>query len=406
MRFCSSDRTRPTAIQSPSSGSKSESPTGPGASLSIPAAPPPPRRLIFIWPSGRATDLTLLNGFLRLLRDWGKIDQTFVEAHTEGWQELDAMLARYTPEQVCQTCGIDRDRFIEAARIIADTDRLITCWTMGVNQTLQGTFTTNAIINLHLATGRVGKPGAGPFSLTGQPNAMGGRDVGYMSHGLPGFRTVVNPQDRAEMESLWGLKPDSINPTPGHDAVQLFRAVEAGQIKAIWIVGTNPAASMPNLPQVRRALEKAELVIVQDAYYPTETTPYAHVMLPAAVNLEQDGTFCNSERRVTLMRQVVPPPGDAKPDWMWVRDIAAAMGFGQGLNFTAAADVFDEFARSTAGRPDDQSAMHYALLEERGPQQWPFPALGNSQERRYTDGQFHTASGKARLWAREDLAGR
>ena len=350
------------------------------------------------------SDLTLLNGFLRQFREWGKIDRAYVESHTEGWTELDALLDRHTPEHVSAACGVDRIDFLNAARMLADRPRLITFWTMGVNQTLQGTFTTNAINNLHVATGRIGKPGAGPFSLTGQPNAMGGRDVGYMSHGLPGYRAIVNDRDRADIEALWGLPTGAINAEPGHDAVQLFRAVESGQIKALWIIGTNPAASMPNLPQVRRALEKAELVILQDAYHPNETSPYAHVMLPAAVNLEQDGTFCNSERRVTLMKQVVPPPGDARPDWMWVRDIALAMGFSQGLDFASAADVFDEFARTTAGRPNDQSALHYALLAEKGPQQWPYPALGASQERRYTDGRFHTASGKARLWAREDLS--
>jgi len=350
------------------------------------------------------TDLTLLNGFLRLIRDWGKLDAAYIAAHTEGWPELDAMLASYTPDHVVATCGIDRNDYIAAARIVASNPRLISFWTMGVNQTLQGTFTTNAIINLHLATGRIGKPGVGPFSLTGQPNAMGGRDVGYMSHSLPGYRTIANAQERAEMESVWGLPPGTIYPEPGHDAVSLFRAMDEGTVKAIWIIGSNPAASMPNLPQVRRALEKAELVILQDAYYPTETSAYAHIMLPAAVNLEQTGTFCNSERRVTLMQQVVPPPGDAQPDWYWVREIAAAMGFKRGMSFASAAEIFDEFARSTAGRPNDQSALYHDLLKEKGPQQWPFPSMGTSVERRYTGGVFPTPGKRARLWARQDLS--
>jgi anaerobic selenocysteine-containing dehydrogenase len=351
-----------------------------------------------------ATDLTLMNGLLHMLRAYGKIDRAYVEAHTEGWAALAALLDEYPPARVARDCGITQADLVSAARIVADADKLITFWTMGVNQTLAGTFTVNAIVNLHLATGRVGKPGAGPFSLTGQPNAMGGRDVGYMSHTLPGYRAITNPEDRAAVESVWGLPAGSIKPEPGYDAVQLFDALDREEIKAIWIIGSNPAASMPNLPRIRRALEKAELVIVQDAYYPNETTPYAHVMLPAAVNLEQDGTFCNSERRVTLMQQVVPPPGEAKPDWYWVRTIAQAMGMSKGMAYGSAADIFDEFARSTAGRPNDQSGLYHGLLADKGPQQWPFPSMGQSHARRYTDGVFPTATGKARLWARDDLA--
>lgn len=356
-----------------------------------------------------ATDLTLLNGLLRLLRDMGKVDHAYVAAHTEGWAELDALLDEYPPDRVAAACGIEPVDLLTAARILAEHDRLITFWTMGVNQTLQGTFTINALINVHLATGRVGKPGAGPFSLTGQPNAMGGRDVGYMSHTLPGYRSIIDPDDRSAVETAWGLPPGAIRPEPGHDAVRLFDAVDRGEVKAVWIIGTNPAASMPNLPRVRRALERAKLVVVQDAYYPTETTRYAHVMLPAAVNLEQDGTFCNSERRVTLMREVVPPPGDAKPDWQWVRDVADLMGFRKGMAFASAGEIFDEFARTTAGRPNDQSGLYHKLLADRGPQQWPFPSMGaasagGGSERRYTDGVFSTPSGRARLWARDDVA--
>ncbi|HXE53093.1 MAG TPA: molybdopterin dinucleotide binding domain-containing protein, partial [Tepidisphaeraceae bacterium] len=144
----------------------------------------------------------------------------------------------------------------------------------------------------------------------------------------------------------------------------------------------------------------AELVIVQDAYFPTETTRYAHIVLPAAVNFEQDGTFCNSERRVTLMQQVVQPPGDAMPDWWWVKQVAAAMAFTVGLKHETAAQIFDEFARTTGGRPNDQSALHHELLRVKGPQQWPYPAMGRSSSRRYDAGVFPTPSGKARFWAR------
>jgi len=347
------------------------------------------------------TDLILMNGLLRLFRDVGKIDKDYIADHTEGWPELNTLLDQYPPEFVARTCGIPYEQLMAAARILIESERLLTYWTMGVNQTVHGTFTSNAIINLHLATGKIGKPGCGPFSLTGQPNAMGGRDVGYMSHSLPGYRSIAEPEHRRQMEQLWGLPAGAIRDEIGYDAVRLFEAMESGEIRAVWIIGSNPAASMPNLPRVRRALESAELVIVQDAYYPTETTSYAHIVLPAALNLEQDGTFCNTERRVTLMQKAVPPPGDAMPDWWWVKQVAAAMGFTAGLRHENAAQIFDEFARTTAGRPNDQSAMHHELLRVKGPQQWPYPAMGRPSERRYTDGKFPTPSGKARLWARD-----
>jgi anaerobic selenocysteine-containing dehydrogenase len=221
-----------------------------------------------------------------------------------------------------------------------------------------------------------------------------------MSHTLPGQRFIADPEDRAQMERFWGLPPGRIWHEPGYDAVRMFKALGSGEVRAIWIIGTNPAASMPNLPEVRAALQRAELVIVQDAYYPTETTHFAHVVLPAAVNFEQTGVFCNSERRVTLMEQVVPPPGEAKPDWWWIQAVARAMGFEQFARHNSAADIFDEFARGTAGRPNDQSALHHELLRQKGPQHWPCPALGSPSERRYADGSFPTPSGKARFWAR------
>jgi anaerobic selenocysteine-containing dehydrogenase len=347
-----------------------------------------------------STDLALLNGLLALWRGWGVLDRSFIAAHTEGWEELDRLLDDYPAARVGDVCGVDEAEFVRAARVLADAPNLITFWTMGVNQSVQGTFSTNAIINLHLATGRIGRPGCGPFSLTGQPNAMGGRDCGYMSHSLPGYRLIADEQHRRQMEQLWGLPAGTIHGRPGYDAVAMFDALDRGELRAIWVIGSNPAATMPNLEKVRRALGKAELVIVQDAYHPTETSSFAHVVLPAAVHFEQDGTFCNSERRVTLMERAVPPPGDAKPDWWWVKQVARQMGFEKGLAFESAAEVFDEFARVTAGRPNDQSGLHHALLRQRGPQQWPFPAMGASAARRYTDRVFPTPSGKARLLAR------
>jgi anaerobic selenocysteine-containing dehydrogenase len=287
--------------------------------------------------------------------------------------------------------------------VLGEAKNLISMWTMGVNQSVVGTYTNNAILNLHLATGQIGRPGCGPFSLTGQPNAMGGRDVGYMSHLLPGQRKIADAAHRDWMERFWGIAPGTIHPHAGYDAVAMFDALERGEIKAIWIVGSNPAGSMPNLNRVRSALEKAEFVVVQDAYMPTETTAFADVVLPAAVNLEQSGTFCNSERRVSLMQQAVGAPGDAQPDWWWVKEVAQKMGFTHGTQFESAAAIFDEFARSTAGRPNDQSALTHDRLRTQGPLHWPYPALGKMQARRYEEGAFPTSTLRARFFARPYL---
>jgi anaerobic selenocysteine-containing dehydrogenase len=350
------------------------------------------------------TDLALLNGLLHLLHADGQLDDAFIANNTEGWAGVEQMLADYPPAKVAELCGIRKYDLCHAARIIGNSKALVTCWTMGVNQSVQGTFTNNAIINLHLALGQIGRPGCGPFSLTGQPNAMGGRDVGYMAHLLPGQRQIANAEHRKWMERFWGIAPGTIHPHAGYDAIAMFDALDRGEIKAVWIAGTNPAASMPNLPRVRAALAKAELVIVQDAYTGTETNAFADVLLPAAVNLEQSGTFCNSERRVSLMEKAVEPPGDAKPDWWWARQVACAMGFSQGMRYESAEEIFDEFARSTAGRPNDQTGLTHNLLRARGPQQWPYAALnGRGTARRYVDGQFPTPSGRARFFARPYL---
>ncbi len=346
------------------------------------------------------TDLTVLNGLMYLLDVWHKTDDRFIADHTDGWAEVRALSSDYPPSRVADVCGISVTDLVNAAHLLGDARRLLTFWTMGISQTIAGTASANALINLHLALGQIGKPGCGPFSLTGQPNAMGGRSVGYMAHLLPGQRRVADPEHRRQVEQLWGLPDGTIYPHAGYDAVRLFDALESGDVRALWVVGTNPAASMPNLPKIRRALRAAELVVVQDAYRDTETADFAHVLLPAAVNLEQAGTFCNSERRVTLMQPAAKPPGDARPDWWWPRHVAAAMGFTRGMAFDSAADVFDEFAATTAGRPDDHSGLSHDLLARDGPQQWPYPAGGTAHAWRYVDGVFPTPSGRARFFAR------
>ena len=225
----------------------------------------------------------------------------------------------------------------------------MTLWSMGINQSHVGTDKNAAILNLHLATGQIGRPGAGPFSLTGQPNAMGGRETGGLSHLLPGYRQIGDPAARAVVERHWGVPAGRIAPTPGRSALEIFEGLLDGSVRAIWILCTNPAASMPDLDLVEKALRQAELVIVQDAYHPTETTRFADVLLPAAQWPEKDGVMTNSERRMTYLPKLCEPPGEALPDAVIVARVARELGFKDAFAYESAAEIFDEFAALTAG---------------------------------------------------------
>ena len=271
---------------------------------------------------------------------------------------------------------------------------------MGLNQSTVGVWKNNSLINLHLLTGQIGRAGAGPFSLTGQPNAMGGREGGLLCHQLPGYRFVEDAEHRRAVEGHWGRPAGTIAATPGLTAVEMFRALETGRLKAIWIAATNPAVSLPDLHHVRRALAKAELVVVSDAYHPTETTRYAHVLLPAAQWAEKHGTSTSSERLVSRSEPVVNPPGAALPDWEILARFGREMGF-EGFAFKTAAEVWDEFAPLTAGRPCDMAGMTSARLARERHLRWPCPTVDHpGTERLYEDLRFPTPDGRARLLPR------
>ena len=297
------------------------------------------------------TDLALLNGLLHLLEKAGHVDEKFISQHTEGWEELRALLEDYPPERVAHLTGLREEDICPAAKWIGESPEFTTFWTMGLNQSTHGTWQTNAICNLHLATGKICRPGSGPFSLTGQPNAMGGREVGYLSHTLPGQRAVTDAADRAAMEKIWGVPAGTISPKPGLDAVAMFKKIEAGEVKAVWIIGTNPIASMPNRNRVIAALQRAELVIVQDAFHPTETTRYADILLPGALWAEAEGTMVNSERNVTFMPRAVAPPGEARADWQIIAQVAQRMGFGAPVSDPACSAPDSRHAGSETGAP-------------------------------------------------------
>ncbi|WP_299572508.1 bifunctional nitrate reductase/sulfite reductase flavoprotein subunit alpha [uncultured Williamsia sp.] len=353
------------------------------------------------------SDLWLLNGLLHLLVADGHVDDEFVASSTDGWDDLVASLDAYPPATVARECGIDESDLRTAATWIGEADDWMSLWTMGLNQSTHGTWNTNALCNLHLATGAICRTGSGPFSLTGQPNAMGGREMGYMGPGLPGQRSVLDDGDRAHVEDLWGVPRGTISTDVGGGTVDMFERMAAGDIRAAWIICTNPVASVANRATVIDALRNADLVVVQDVYGDTETTEYADIVLPAAMWSETHGVMVNSERSVTLCRPAAPPPGEALPDWRIVAEIAGGLGFGEHFTYDDAEGVFDEIRRFHNPRTGwDLRGISYGRLAD-GPIQWPCPP--DDPHRRHpvryvaADGgrpTFPTPSGRARFLTR------
>ncbi len=341
------------------------------------------------------TDIDLMNGIAHLLMRWDHIDHLFIDECTKNFPAFTEVIQSYPPELVARRCGIRLDDLEQAAKYWAQSNAVLSMWSMGVNQSSEGTAKVRSIINLHLLTGQIGKPGAGPFSLTGQPNAMGGREAGGLAHILPGYRLVKNPEHRAELEQLWGLPPGRISPERGMSVWEMIRSLETGNVGLFWIAATNPAVSLPDLERTKKALLRSPFTVYQDAYYPTETAAYAHVLLPAAQWSEKTGTMTNSERRVTLCPAFRPAPGVAKADWEIFAEVGVRLGFSEQFNFADARAVHAEFVKLTKGRPCDMSGMSYERFQQEGPLQWPCPDSGINKPgqpaRLYTDLKFHTA---------------
>ncbi len=346
------------------------------------------------------TDVALFNGLLHVMLWESLLDMAYINAHTNGFDVLKETVREYTPKMVADICGIKEADIIQAAKWFGQGPTL-SMYCMGLNQSIHGTDKNAALINLHLATGQIGKLGAGPFSLTGQPNAMGGREVGGMANLLSGHRDLANAEHRAEIAKLWGV--NSVPETPGKTAIEMFDAVKSGEIKAIWIACTNPAHSMPDLNNVLEALNSAELVVVQDAFNNTDTCAYADVLLPASTWGEKEGTVTNSERRITRVNPAVAPPAEARHDWTIMVDFAQRLEKRLAKNsnlfpYTSTEQIFNEHRETTRGRDLDITGISYALLNQQGPQQWPF-AEGESigKARLYSDGIFEKADGKAQF---------
>ncbi|QHJ01153.1 molybdopterin-dependent oxidoreductase [Xylophilus rhododendri] len=348
------------------------------------------------------TDVLLYHGMLHLMLDQGWTDPAYIAAHTSGFEALRELVREATPITVAETCGIAQADLVEATRLFARSPATLSLYCQGLNQSASGTAKNTALIDLHLATGQIGKPGAGPFSLTGQPNAMGGREVGGMANLLSAHRDLGNAVHRAEVAALWGV-PD-VPATPGKTAIEMFQAAADGQIKALWIACTNPAQSLPDQATVRRALERAEFVVVQEAFATTATCAFADLLLPATTWGEKAGTVTNSERRISRVRAAVPAAGQARDDWRIGRDFAQRLAArlhreSPSFDYPTPESVWNEHRESTRGRDLDITGLSYDQLDQ-APQQWPFPEGARSgRARLYEDGRFPTPDGRARFAA-------
>ena len=364
-------------------------------------------------PIAPGTDTALFSGLLAHLADVGALDHAYIEAHTTGFAEAVARARAIAPDAAAtaQATGLDRADVISFFGWFRSTPRTVTCYSQGVNQSAQGTDKVNAIINCHLATGRIGTPGTGPFSLTGQPNAMGGREVGGLANQLAAHMGF-SPGEVDRVRRFW--QAPHMATREGLKAVQMFEAIEAGRIKALWVMATNPAVSLPRAGAMRDALRKLDLFVVSENMRSNDTIAAgAHVLLPAAAWGEKHGTVTNSERRITRQRAFLPLPGDAKPDWWIVAAVARRMGFGAAFSYSSVADVFREHAALSGfenkGRRDfdlgglaDISDAEFDALE---PTQWPVRAETRRRQRRFfADGAFFTPDRKARFIAPEPPA--
>ena len=346
------------------------------------------------------SDVRLWNGLMADLMRRGAVNEAYVGAHISGFETVRQALNEgdQSIAAVAADCGVDAADLETFYRWFAETERTVSLFSMGANQSAQGTAKGAAIINAHLATGRIGKPGACPFSITGQPNAMGGRETGGMANTLAAHMDFA-PDDRARLARCWGVPAEAER--PGLMAVVMFEAVHDGRIKAIWIMATNPAVSMPGSGRVREALAACPLVIVSDCMTDTDTLAFAHVKLPALAWGEKDGTVTNSERRISRQRALFAAPGEARADWRIIADVAAAMGHGEAFAWRSNAQVFREYARLTAFENKDRvlnlgpliglSADQYDAL---APVQWPVTESGGTA-RLFTDGRFQTPDGRA-----------
>jgi assimilatory nitrate reductase catalytic subunit len=350
------------------------------------------------------SDVLLFNGLLAHLARSGALDANYIAAHTSGFEAALAIASADapSPDRVAEGSGLKAADVRFFFELFAATERTVTVYSQGVNQSAHGTDKVNAIVNCHLATGRIGKPGMGPFSVTGQPNAMGGREVGGLANQLAAHMNFESPADVDRVARFW--QAPNIATRAGLKAVDMFRAAGDGRIKALWIMGTNPAVSMPDAGRVRAALKSCDFVAVSDVVR-TDTTRFADVLLPAAAWGEKDGMVTNSERRLSRQRPFMPLPGEARPDWHIISDVARRMGFADAFAYEAPAEIFREHAALSAFENEGErlfdigglTGMNRSAYDGFAPICWPVPSKGTSGERLFNDGRFPTPDGRARF---------
>jgi assimilatory nitrate reductase catalytic subunit len=346
------------------------------------------------------SDIALINGFIHIVLRAGLMDRDYVEKHTTGFAELKESQEKYPPERVAEITGLSQELIYKAALLYGRAESAVIAWTMGVNHSVKGTETVNAINNLALITGNVGRPGASPLSITGQCNAMGTREAGFTSS-LPGYRKFESEKDRNELAGLWNIAPERIPASRGLAYPDIIEGALSRKIRALWIIATNPIVSFPNFEVLRQGLDALDFLVVQDGFHPTPTTELADLVLPAAIWGEKEGTFTNGERRVSKVNSAVDPPGEARSDFDIFMALAKRIGCYDELfaGWTKPRDAFEEWKKVSAGRLCDYSGMSYERIEQAGGIQWPFPdeRQAPATNRLYRNGGFPTEDGKAKL---------
>lgn len=375
------------------------------------------------------SDVALFNGLLAYLAKHGKLDHDYIAAHTEGFDLALASACHDAnentdddadnAEMLSRVTGLSAQQLTAFYQSFANTEKVVTVYSQGVNQSVHGSDKVNSLLNCHLATGRIGKTGSGPFSVTGQPNAMGGREVGGLANTLAAHMEFGNDEHHQLISEFW--QTNTLSDTPGLKAIDMFDAIDSGKIKAIWVMATNPAVSLPDSDKINRALQKCPLVVVSDCIANTDTTRHANVLLPAQGWSEKSGTVTNSERRISRQRRLLPTPGEGKPDWWIICEVAKKMGFGDAFRYHHEADIFLEYSKmtglgnhATTRRPLDLSGLSDLTTEQYqqlSPQQWPITKqttqshhkelqqTRNQHQRLFSDGVFATPSGRAQFIA-------
>ncbi len=342
------------------------------------------------------SDIYVYNAIARVLIENGDVDYDFISKHTEQFEKYRDSVFQFSIEEAALKCDVLVNDIKIAAEYIAASKGFLTLWAMGLNQSVIGVQKNFALISLNLITGHIGKPGSGPFSLTGQPNAMGGREVGGLATMLAAHRAIVNEQHRKEVADFWGA--EKISPKPGLTATQMFEALERGELKAVWIVCTNPMVSMPDGRRAEAALKKARFVVVQDISNKSDTIQFADLVLPAAGHFEKEGTMTNSDRRISHLSKAVNPPGEALPDSDILCLFAKAMGF-KGFDYSSPSEIYDEHCALTKNTNIDISGLSYQRLKEEGTFQWPVPDEKHTGTARlFEDHSFYTPSRKAKFF--------